>query len=165
VRPVEATRPHDLPDPDGDRDARQHGEDEDVDHRHVPALAAEPRQRRAAVDGADHRHHDRREEDEEAPEDQGVHEPGDEALEELALTQHDRRLVLHSQRHVVRPVERTGCADDAHEEQGATPEEKARGGEQRRERDGACRDRYWPRTFLSSAVIAGTISCRSPITA
>ena len=51
---------------------------------------AEPRQRRVLVDRGDHRHHDRREEDEEAPEDERVHQPRHEALQELALAEDDR---------------------------------------------------------------------------
>ena len=89
------------------------------------------------------------------------HEP----LEQLALAEHDRRLVLHAPRDVVGAVERPRRADEPHEEERAAREQPAGDGEQRREGDGAGRGCYDPLTFLSSAVIAGTISCRSPITA
>ena len=68
-------------------------------------------------------------------------------------------------RHVVGAVERPRRADEPHEEERAAREQPAGDGEQRREGDGAGDGGYEPLTFLSSAVIAGTISCRSPITA
>ncbi len=113
------------------------------------------------VDRADARHQDGREEREEAPEDERVHQPGHEPLEQLALAEHDRRLVAHPARQVVGAVERACGANQAREEQRAPAEEHAGDDEQCRKRDGA----YVERAFLSSAVIAGTISCRSPITA
>ncbi len=59
--------------------AGQHQHREHVDQQREPALVAEPRQRGVAVDRADHRDHDRREEDEEAPEDRRVHQARDRA--------------------------------------------------------------------------------------
>jgi hypothetical protein len=94
-----------------------------------------------------------------------VHEARHEPLQELPLAEHDRRLVADTQGQVVGAVERPPGADEPDEEEGAPPREVAGGGEQRREREGACDDVYELRPFLSSAVIAGTISCRSPITA
>ena len=58
----------------------------------------------ASVDGGDHRHHDRREEDEEAPEDERVDQPGAEPLEQLLLAEDDDRLVPGADRHVVEPL-------------------------------------------------------------
>ena len=69
---------------------------------------AEPRQRRVLRDGADQRHHDRREEDEEAPEDERVDQARDEPLEQLLLAEHDDRLVAHALRHVVEAL-RPAC--------------------------------------------------------
>jgi hypothetical protein len=94
-----------------------------------------------------------------------VHHTGQKALEQLALAEHDRRLVLDAAGNVVGAVERPRRANQLQEEQGAAREQPAGDREQQREGDGACRGGYEPLTFLSSAVIAGTISCRSPITA
>jgi hypothetical protein len=94
-----------------------------------------------------------------------VHHARGEALEQLALAENDRRLVADAARDVVRAVERPRGADEPDEEERAPREQPSGDGEQRREGDGAGRGRYWPFAFLSSAVIAGTISCRSPTTA
>ena len=150
---------------DGRHDAGEHEQHEDVDERHEPALRAEPRDRPAAIDRADHRHHDRREEDEEAPEDRGVHDARHQPLEQLPLAEHDHRLVPHPAGDIVAAVERLGGAHEPREEERAAREEPSRDGERGGERQRARGGRYVPRTFLSSAVIAGTISCRSPITA
>ena len=55
--------------------------------------------------------------------------------------------------------------DEPRQEERAAREEPAGDGEQGREPDRAGEDGYAPFAFLSSAVMAGTISCRSPITA
>ena len=94
-----------------------------------------------------------------------MHHARHEPLEQLALAEHDRRLVLDAAGQVVGAVERPRGAHEPHEEERAPREQPAGDGEQRREGDGAGRGGYAPSTFLSSAVIAGTISCRSPITA
>ena len=73
-------------------------------------LAPEPRQLGVLVDRGDHRHHDRREEHEEAPEDERVHQPGHEPLQQLALAEHDLDLVLHAPRDVGRAVVRLARA-------------------------------------------------------
>ena len=70
--------------------AREH-----VDQQRVPALMTQPRERRVLVDDADHRDHDRRG-GREAPEDEGVHQPRAQPLQQLALAEHDRRLVARS---------------------------------------------------------------------
>jgi hypothetical protein len=94
-----------------------------------------------------------------------MHRARKQALEELALAEHDRRLVPDAPRHVVRPVERPAGAHEPQQERRALSEQPSGDGEERRERDGAGGSRYWGFAFLSSAVIAGTISWRSPITA
>ena len=126
---------------------------------------AEPRQRRVLVDGADHRDHDRREEDEEAPEDGGVDEAGHEALKQLPLAEHDHGLVADALRHVVEALDRLAEPDERDEQLRAAVEERAADREERGERERSKRDVYEDRAFLSSAVIAGTTSARSPITA
>jgi hypothetical protein len=97
-----------------------------------------------------------------------VHEARDEALEQLALPEDDRRLVAYADRELRRPPRRLPEPDEAAEEEDASDEDEAgdrdRCGERVRRRDArpgaqaAC-------AFLSSAEIAGTTSCRSPITA
>ena len=92
--------------------------------------------------------------------------PGDEPLQQLPLAEHDHGLVAHAPRHVARALDRLARADEPPEEERAAGEEPAGDGEQRREAERARRPGvYAPRAFLSSAEIAGTISCRSPITA
>jgi len=94
-----------------------------------------------------------------------VHGAGQEPLEELALAEDDQRLVAHTERQVVEPLDRLRRAHEPYEERRAPREERARDRERRRERNRAGEYRYAPRAFLSSAVIAGTTSCRFPITA
>ncbi len=126
----EAPRPLHLPDPKRRRDAGKHEHDEDVDHECVPALAFEPaergsgRERRLAVDDAHDRHEDRREEDEEAPEDEGVHQPRHEPLEQFALTEDDRRLIANPSRQVRGPCHRLPQPDEPGQQQCAPREER-----------------------------------------
>jgi hypothetical protein len=71
---------------------------------------AEPGERRPLVDGPDHRDHDRWQQNQETPEDEGMREPGREPLEQLALTEDDHRLVSDPASHVVRALDRRGSA-------------------------------------------------------
>jgi hypothetical protein len=89
VRPTKALRPDDLADRDGGRNSREHEHTEDVREPAEPFLAAEPGELVPPVDRGDHRHHDRGQQDEEAPEDECVHEARDEAPQELALSEND----------------------------------------------------------------------------
>ena len=79
VAALEARGPLELADRHRGEHAGQHEHGEDVHEQREPALVAEPRQRGVAVHRADHRDHDRGEEDEEAPEDRGVHQARDRA--------------------------------------------------------------------------------------
>ena len=90
----EALGPDDLPDHDGGRDAREDQHAEDVREPAEPLLSSEPGQLDAPVDRRDHRHQDRGEEDEKAPEDEGVHQARDEPPQQLPLTEHDPELRL-----------------------------------------------------------------------
>ena len=119
----------------GGRDADEDEGREEVDEQREPPLVPEPRERRAAIDRADQRHHDRREQDEEAPEDERMDEPRDEALEQLPLAEHDDRLVSHSPRDVVEPLHRLSEPDEPCEQERAAREQPARDHEHRRERD------------------------------
>jgi hypothetical protein len=89
----------------------------------------------------------------------------EQSLEELALAKDDQRLIAHTQGQVVEPLDRLRRTHEPHEEQRAPGKERSGDSERRRERNGAGECRYAPRAFLSSAVIAGTTSCRFPITA
>jgi hypothetical protein len=93
-----------------------------------------------------------------------VHQAGNEPLQQLALAEHDDGLVAHAPRHIAGPVDRPPLPDEPDEEERATHEQAAA---DRRERDEPERagENGYPRAFLSSALIAGTMTCRSPITA
>ena len=62
--------------------------------------------------GAQERHHDRGQQDQEAPEQQQVHEPGDRAQEQLGLRQDAGDLARCATRHLVEPG---GCAAEPDE--------------------------------------------------
>jgi hypothetical protein len=89
-----------------------------------------------------------------------VHEPRDEARQQLALAEDDLDLVLRTLRDVGRPVIRVSVTNLGRQELRAPVRAAADDQEQQREDDGA-----YERAFRSSALIAGTISCRSPMTA
>jgi hypothetical protein len=91
-----------------------------------------------------------------------VHEARPEPLEQLALPEHDLGLVARASRHVAGAVDRRAEAQQVDEQLGPAREQVAADGQRRRQRE--CSDQD-ARDFLSSAVIAGTISVRSPITA
>ena len=93
-----------------------------------------------------------------------MHQPGAQALQELALPERDHRLVPQPRRHLARAVARLCRPHQPHEQQRALGEEAARNGghtDQRDQGDGV----YPPLAFAIAAVIAGTTSCRSPMTA
>ena len=91
-----------------------------------------------------------------------MHQPRDETLKQLALAEDDLGLVAHPRRQRAGPVGRARGEDEPREEEGAAREGAAEEGDDQREADGAG---SYPRPFRSSALIAGTTSCRSPITA
>jgi len=93
-----------------------------------------------------------------------VHQPRHEPLEQLSLAQHDRRLVARASREVAAALERRGEAQQPREEQRAPS--KQRRGQRDRDGEGGRGERYRASlAFLIAALIAGTTSCRSPITA
>jgi hypothetical protein len=94
-----------------------------------------------------------------------VDQPGDEALEELALAKHDHGLVPGALGEIVEALRRPAEPDEVDQQPDPAPEQVAADGERRRERDRSEQQVYGPRAFLSSLVIAGTIWVRSPITA
>jgi hypothetical protein len=89
-----------------------------------------------------------------------VHQARNEPLQKLPLAEHDLDLVLHPPRDVRRAIVRLAPTDEPCQEDRPPREEPAADDREQRERDRS----YEPRTFRSSALIAGTISCRSPMT-
>jgi hypothetical protein len=171
VAALEALRAHDLADVRRDADADQHERREHVRQQREPALMPQPRERRLAVDDADHRDDDRRQQDHEAPEDERVHEARQEPLEQLLLAEDDHGLLAHPPLHVVVTVD-PGLVTHPHEtdEQVRPPREQAGAhrdhGEQGEQADDVGGGHQRPeRALRISAVIAGTISARSPMTA
>jgi hypothetical protein len=111
------------------------------------------------VDRPDHRDDDRGEEDEEAPEDRRVDQPRDESLEQLALAEHDHRLVLDAPGHVIEALDRLAEPDERDEQARPAGEQGAADGEQRGERERSGRDVYDARAFPRPAVAAGAFPC------
>ena len=157
----ETRRPLHLTDHESGDDAGQDQQREDVDQERVPALRSEPGQGGASIDRANHRDQDRREQDEETPEDGRVHESRQQSLQELALTDHDRGLRPCPGGHVVEPGGGLSRADQPVKKLCSSREECDRDCERQGERDGL-RDDH--RRLRISAEIAGTISFRSPVT-
>ena len=94
-----------------------------------------------------------------------MHEPGHEPLQKLPLAEDDHRLVPYAAGKVVEAVDWLACADEPIEEKRAPREQAAADDQCGRQRERTERDCYAPLALRSSAEIAGTISCRSPITA
>ena len=146
-------------------DADQHEHREDIDQEGKPALIAQPRQRGVLGDHPDQRDQDRRGEDEKAPEDEGVDQARPQPLQQLALAEHDCRLVAHPAGTVAGAGYGRTRANESEQEPHTLSEQDRAHPRQRGEHDGGDEDAYVPFTFLISAEIAGTTSCRSPITA
>ena len=89
-----------------------------------------------------------------------MHESGNQTAQQLALTEHHLELRLGLALGVLPAVVRDGPRDQAVEEAAAPARAQSGPGHQRGERKSA-----YARAFRSSALIAGTTSCRSPITA
>jgi len=90
-----------------------------------------------------------------------VHQPGHESLEQLLLAENDLDLVARALEVGTGPVRRLRVSDESGQEPGAPGENPAADEDERGETDRA----GYPCAFRSSALIAGTTSCRSPITA
>jgi hypothetical protein len=89
-----------------------------------------------------------------------VHQAGDEPPQQLPLAEHDLELGPGLAARLLPAVVGDGPRDEAGEEDDPPP--RAQAGEQCERGE---RERAYERIFLSSALIAGTTSCRSPITA
>ena len=165
VAPLEPRRPLHLADSERRDDSDEHEHAEQVDEEEVPALLPEPGERPVRVDGPEERHDDRRGEDDEPPEDERVDEAGNDALEELSLAEDDGRLGLRAPPEIARAVGRLPETDDPVEEVRPPREERRRDRERGEERDRRERRAHPDRAARIAALIAGTTSCRSPITA
>jgi hypothetical protein len=157
VASLEARRPLDLADPQRRDDADQYQHGEQIDEEGKPALIAQPRQRRVLVDHPDQRDQDRRGQNQEAPEDERVDQPGTKALQQLPLSENDRRLVARSAPQLPRTVGRSGRAKQRDQEPDADREQAPARREQRHEHDRGDQ-RAYALAFLISSEIAGTIS-------
>ena len=108
-------------------------------------------------------------EHEEAPEDERMHQPRDESLEQLALPEHDLGLVAGAARDVAGSLLALGGGGALHEadqQTDASDEQRAADGEGGGQRQRGDRRGYpAPLVLRISAEIAGTTSWRSPITA
>ena len=120
VRALEPRRPHDLADDERRDDSGEHEAGEDVAQHAVPL-----RRRHVTARRCDRGEHDRRKEDEEAPEDERVHQPRHEPLQQLALAEHELDLVLHPPRHVRPPIVRLALQDEPRQEPRPPREEPA----------------------------------------
>jgi hypothetical protein len=94
-----------------------------------------------------------------------MHQSGDESLKQLPLSEHDHRFVAQALGKVVDAVCGGAQADEPEEQERAACEQGAGDSDCCGERQGAGEPLYPALDFLISAVIAGTISCRSPMTA
>jgi hypothetical protein len=94
-----------------------------------------------------------------------VHQPRPEALEQLALAEHDRRLVLDAPRDVAAAGYGLGLSGEPDQQSDSAAEQRAADPQSDCQRDRGERRGYVPFAFRISALIAGRISCRSPITA
>ena len=94
-----------------------------------------------------------------------VHEPRPEPREQLALAEHDRRLVAHAALGVPGADRGRSGAQQRGQEPHARDQQRRARRQQGGENDGGDGDAYVCLAFLISAEIAGTTACRSPITA
>jgi hypothetical protein len=104
------------------------------------------------VDGADHRDHDRREEDEEAPEDRRMDEARDDALKQLLLAEDDDGLVLHALGRIAEAVDRLAEPDQRDEQLRPPIEQRAADGKERSKRERSGGDVYDDRAFPRAAI-------------
>ena len=164
MAPLEAGRAQNFANDERGDDANQYEQREDIDKQRKPALRFEPRHRcPGTVVDAPHREKDGGKQNDESPEDQCVYQAWAQALEELALAGHDCGLRAYARRHVVEASHRLAAADQAVQESCPPREERERDQQRAREQDRVCAYMH-QRRFRISAVMAGTISFRSPVT-
>src|SRR5207342_1819544 len=113
-----------LPDEERDPDANDDEGREEVLQEGEPRGMAEVGQCPGRVDHREHRLGDRRQQDQEPPEDRRVHRAGDRLLEELALAQDLDELPASPGSGTVDPARGTGGADDVEPRPAASDEER-----------------------------------------
>ena len=158
VAAVEPARALDLADPECGEHTDQHERGEDIDEQRVPPLSTQPREGRVPVDDPDHRDQDRRQQHDEAPEDERVHQPRAGSLQQLALTEHDARLVAHALAGVAGARLGLRRAHQGDQSPPAQREDRAARRDRGREQHRSQRRSYVPLAFLISAEIAGSTS-------
>ncbi len=94
-----------------------------------------------------------------------MEQPGAESLEQLALPEDDRGLAENPAADVIRAVDRRRRPQQPGQEPGPDEEQRSADRDRGGQRQRGDQRRYVPLAFLISAEIAGTTSCRSPITA
>ena len=137
VRSDEPLRPLHHADPHGDPDPGQDQRGEHVLEQPQPTRMTDQGEREAGVDRLAERLDDRGQQDEESPEDAGVHHPGQRPLEELALTEHLPGLPRHAATHVTVPVDRPSEVDHPGQQPRPPSEEGARDREGQQQDDGS----------------------------
>jgi len=93
-----------------------------------------------------------------------VHQPRYEPLEELALPEHDRHLVARAQPRIAPALDGLRSVHEPNQLPDPASAQRAADPDRGRKRDCGGDRGYTPLAFLISAEIAGTTSCRSPIT-
>jgi hypothetical protein len=93
-----------------------------------------------------------------------MHQARDEPLEQLALAEHDRRLVAGAPADPTRALDGRRRAQDPNQPPRTADEQPAAQRDRSGERDGGWERGYLPIAFLISSQIAGTTSCTSPTT-
>ena len=129
----EPLRPLDLADGEGQADADDHQDGEQVLQQPEPPAVADQRQGEVRVHGLAHGLDDRGQKDQEAPEDEGMHQSRQQTLEQLSLAEHHGHFALQPDRHVSRSVHRPAQAHQPVQQAGPAGEESRGRGNERQE--------------------------------
>jgi hypothetical protein len=125
------------PDRNCDRQTHEHACGEDILDETQPSGVPDQRKGESRRDRLAHRLDDRGQEDQESPEDQGVHEPGEGSLEQLALSEDVGSLPRCSLPDVSRPGDRTPGKDEPGQEGEPPCEKPSREGDQKEQDQGS----------------------------
>jgi hypothetical protein len=123
----------DLTDGEGHEDADHDQEGEQVLEKPEPSAAADQRQGEIRLHCLPHGFDDRGQKDQEAPEDERVHHPGQEALEQLSLAEHHGHLALQPHRYVPRSIDGPAQTHQPVQQAGPPGEESRRSGNEGQE--------------------------------
>src|SRR5918996_123393 len=130
--PSEPFVPAHLPEVDGHLDADEHQDREHVLEQPEPAGPPDHRDGEPRVEDLAEGLDDRGQQDQEAPEDEGMHQPRAEALEQLPLAQDDHGLVLDALREIVQAADGPAQPHQLPQRECAD-QEQATGGRQKEE--------------------------------